>query len=1220
MSLSTPPPTSSRSRRPSLRIHPSASSPVTSPLEVYSDSRDHGYQGPSRTVKLTRATSSGGGAIAKSEDGKRCIVVGRSSLRILRMSDSPASMAPDHKSSIGRGGHRIDASRNLWTAAGFKVDSLSTGVAWGRGNYDHKILTSARNGDLLMWDLNKLGPSKFERRSRDHLRSIHTLSLSSVVHSYCVTGSADGDLRVWDLRDFSKSLIRIHHVQAVRTAVLSPSLTNPLQAVVGLDNGSIYRWDLKMGHKGQLDRLAVAHTGPILALDWCANPSDSGSSPSQYSNEVLTTHTGSSSNTSASGWIVSGGLDRTVKVWDLNTSHISGAPTYTLSTSFPVRRVLWRPGYECEVAVVSNAEFGNQDMSEGAAAPAPADASAPPPIEAERAPKRPSDMGDPVEIWDVRRGYIAKWNVQGSAVEGGVTDVAFRDSHALWAQHSSGSFSQLDLRHASRPIDAVPRVATTWDAAGSLTFVADHKSCWEIPYDDINPVLRSTKPDGLPKAKALGDEPYKPAFQSVGTHAFDYTSEEYDRFDRLARGYIFEGADKHAICGINAEVAASANHWEAAQTWSFMQSLYTPPAPSFEGLPTPPLSPLPLKSPVPLPHSHSAPAAIPTVFSGTRLSASPSARQMTIDPYLPRKSPMHSPLGYTPPLPSSQSPSPQRASTPMSATMPSPVSAISSLSASTPSRIFPRRPSNAGFLSSRPRASSSYTSRLPISSPSPVPSEASTRSLRHVGEGALDDSDSSSEESAQSDDSKDPYEPTPRPPSVGGSAIRNPAQQPSPLSRVTSQQSSQSGTEKEVDEDEEEDGDEDTPSPASTDSDSDASRSGSVRLIASASGAARRSRPRKGSVFRATSKSISRTRTRAAISVPNLPSGSTSRPPPLETRPMLRRASRSSMRTVTAGDASMGEVDQEGGGSVTEGQVGLGHGGPASSPRSRRIPSGETQPESLFSPASGAGPQAARRDSSDGVKSARAAEAIREREERMREMGWRALSRALEGYAELGDVQMCAVMAIVSGEELVVGKRRMVRFVDAYVELLDRLRLFASAAYLRKYVPAEDVQAPTKIQTTVYIACGKCEKPVMLQQGNLCATCKVPTLVCSICRLPVRSMAFHCPVCAHGGHLGCYHRYYNARPPTEIVPPPSPPPSESGGVAGHRGRSVSRSSTTTVLDDTNPAFDEIRTDRPPSPALPKSLIGHACAAGCGHLCWASNDLEKLGEEAYIERT
>ena len=30
-------------------------------------------------------------------------------------------------------------------------------------------------------------------------------------------------------------------------------------------------------------------------------------------------------------------------------------------------------------------------------------------------------VGDSVEIWDVRRQYIAKWMVNNSAVEGGVT-------------------------------------------------------------------------------------------------------------------------------------------------------------------------------------------------------------------------------------------------------------------------------------------------------------------------------------------------------------------------------------------------------------------------------------------------------------------------------------------------------------------------------------------------------------------------------------------------------------------------------------------------------------------------------------------------------------------------------------------------------------------------------------------------------------------------------
>lgn len=32
-----------------------------------------------------------------------------------------------------------------------------------------------------------------------------------------------------------------------------------------------------------------------------------------------------------------------------------------------------------------------------------------------------SGVGDSVEIWDVRRGWIAKWSVTGSAGEGGVS-------------------------------------------------------------------------------------------------------------------------------------------------------------------------------------------------------------------------------------------------------------------------------------------------------------------------------------------------------------------------------------------------------------------------------------------------------------------------------------------------------------------------------------------------------------------------------------------------------------------------------------------------------------------------------------------------------------------------------------------------------------------------------------------------------------------------------
>jgi hypothetical protein len=153
-----------------------------------------------------------------------------------------------------------------------------------------------------------------------------------------------------------------------------------------------------MGPKGQLDRLPVAHTGPILTLDWSA---PEGGAPG------------------AGGWIASGSLDRTVKVWDLTNPHFERTPTYTIATQFPVRRVRWRPGYECELAVTSNAESGTGSMSDIADSGTIVDVDMEKP---EVAPvKGRADIGDAVEIWDVRRGHIAKWRVGGSSIEGGVT-------------------------------------------------------------------------------------------------------------------------------------------------------------------------------------------------------------------------------------------------------------------------------------------------------------------------------------------------------------------------------------------------------------------------------------------------------------------------------------------------------------------------------------------------------------------------------------------------------------------------------------------------------------------------------------------------------------------------------------------------------------------------------------------------------------------------------
>ena len=66
-----------------------------------------------------------------------------------------------------------------------------------------------------------------------------------------------------------------------------------------------------------------------------------------------------------------------------------------------------------------------------------------------------------------------------------LVDIAFADPYTLWAQHISGTFSQLDVRNAIRPIDAIPRTSVAWEAGGRLAFVSTNKERWEVPYDDV---------------------------------------------------------------------------------------------------------------------------------------------------------------------------------------------------------------------------------------------------------------------------------------------------------------------------------------------------------------------------------------------------------------------------------------------------------------------------------------------------------------------------------------------------------------------------------------------------------------------------------------------------------------------------------------------------------------------------------------------------------------
>lgn len=111
-------------------------------------------------------------------------------------------------------------------------------------------------------------------------------------------------------------------------------------------------------------------------------------------------------------------------------------------------------------------------------------------------------------------------------------------------------------------------------------------------------------------------------------------------------------------------------------------------------------------------------------------------------------------------------------------------------------------------------------------------------------------------------------------------------------------------------------------------------------------------------------------------------------------------------------------------------------------------------------------------------------------------------------------------------------------------------------------------------------------------------------------RLPVRSLLFQCSVCAHGGHQACYRSYYMERPMVEL-------PRSFPQVTAIRVRSVTRTSPlgSEGDDDDSSTTSEIplESHSPVHDGQSGKLLGHPCAAGCGHFCWAVNGTQKKYE-------
>ena len=375
---------------------------------------------------------------------------------------------------------------------------------------------------------------------------------------------------------------------------------------------------------------------------------------------------------------------------------------------------------------------------------------------------------------------------------------------------------------------------------------------------------------------------------------------------------------------------------------------------------------------------------------------SPGSRSKHSDDKHPRSTSGHrSPHGITPT--SSTASSPRKSSTGLP---------------SVPAAIFARRESGAGLPPPlRPRLPSSFrrpsfSTQSLHSTHSESPSDSlrsHLSSLRHVGEGALDDSDSdeSGSDDENADDVKhsgdrdgegdgDAHTPSSASSSRGPTTphlYRTTTAHPSPLSRVALSQ--QGWTEDEKDDD-------DSPSPASTSAgSSEEEESDDARSRGPGSG-------RRPSAVRMKRRSSTQSKPRSRSST--VASLAAATPSPM--RRMVRQESRSSIRTVTAGEATpAGTLSRAEGALKRDDTIRDLSGGRAASVRAsasslHHRARSEAPSDFLYDAEKSEGVGAQTPYSAARSQSDRTRVAIRDAENRLRQLAWDTMRERFEQYAD----------------------------------------------------------------------------------------------------------------------------------------------------------------------------------------------------------------------------
>lgn len=321
------------------------------------------------------------------------IVAGRDILKTIRVAGSTCAEDFNLRSSIIAYASNHNSTGNAISAKS-KDQLAANDVKWSHGAYDSTIATAAANGRIVLYDINRTGVEL--ARLHEHNRQVHKVAFNPHRGNFLLSGSQDATMKLWDLRELTgeRSVMTCRSVytypgnnEGIRDLRWSP--TDGMEFAAGTDNGVIQRWDLR---KANAPLLKVnAHEKTCHSVDWHPDGKH----------------------------LVSGGADKSVKVWDFTSTDRRMKPSYHLRAPQAVLNVRWRPACWTTDAQVPGSWQCTQLVTS-------------------------YDHQDPrVHIWDFRRPYMPFQELDRYDVP--PTDMLWHSDNLLWTVGNAGMFTQTDI-------------------------------------------------------------------------------------------------------------------------------------------------------------------------------------------------------------------------------------------------------------------------------------------------------------------------------------------------------------------------------------------------------------------------------------------------------------------------------------------------------------------------------------------------------------------------------------------------------------------------------------------------------------------------------------------------------------------------------------------------------------------------------------------------------